>query len=106
MDGSNINSGDLLRAFTSAMANGAASKPSAEFDVAEFLHLLDAIDAAESEKLELLSIIANIMEAFVDMGFGIHPVQQACGQVAEGEGDRCEQDSEMLKSEFSERKNE
>lgn len=104
MDRNDFEHIDLLQIFTAAVANGAAGKPSAELDFAAFLHLLDDTDAPEAEKLELLSVISDIMAAYVDMGFGIHPVQQAGGQVSERDVERSDQGSELLKSEFNERK--
>ena len=104
MDGSDFENYDLMQVFTAAVANHAAGRPSIEVDAAEFLHLLEEIDAPLEEKLELINILIAIMSEFVDMGFGIHPVQQACGQLPETERERSEADSELLSSEFNERK--
>ena len=103
MDGNDINKIDLMQVFTGALANGAAGKPSIEIDLYELLHHLDEFDASVEDKLQLLEIIANMMGPFVEMGFEIHPVQQACGQVAEEFGDAAKEDSEVLDSKHSER---
>ncbi len=38
------------------------------------------------------------MVAFVDLGFGVHPVQQACGQVEKSLDPRAQADSDGLNS--------
>lgn len=103
MDGNDFETHDLMQVFTAALANGAAGKPSVEIDLHEFLHHLEEVEGTEEEKLQLLRMIANAMIPFVEMGFGVHPVQQACGQVAEEFGDAAKEDSEVLDSKHSER---
>ena len=103
MDGNDFDTVDLMQVFTAALANGAAGNPSVEIDLNEFLHHLEEVDATEEEKLQLLGTIANYMIPFVEMGFGIHPVQQACGQVVEEFGDAAKAESDVLDSKLSER---
>ncbi|QPH54677.1 hypothetical protein [Pontivivens ytuae] len=106
MDGGIKGEGDLARVFMAAVANSAAGKPSAEIDLQACLHLLDDMDAPDEQKLELLAIVANIVTAFVDMGFGLHPIQQSCGQIAERDAEHPKASESLVKSEFNERKNE
>jgi hypothetical protein len=98
MDGKPIENKALVSVFTEAVANAAAGKPSIEIDVVEFLHFLDGLDAPEAEKIRLLEVLVETMIPFVDMGFGLHPVQQACGQVAQEQGEPAQADSEVLDS--------
>ena len=46
-------------------------------DVEYFQSLLDDSDAPEAEKRKLIEELWSIIVGFVDLGFGIHPVQQA-----------------------------
>lgn len=40
--------------------------------------LLEESDLPDEEKQEFLRTLWNIIVAFVDLGFGVHPSQQAC----------------------------
>lgn len=56
-------------------------RPSLEVDFEKYAHFLEDSDLTEDQKRELLQAIWTIIIGFVDLGFGVHPVQQACGQV-------------------------
>ena len=47
------------------------------FDIEEYQKLLDAPEITEEQQKEFLTTLWRIMVAFVDLGFGIDPVQQA-----------------------------
>ncbi|MEM0922126.1 MAG: hypothetical protein AAGI13_03725 [Pseudomonadota bacterium] len=49
-------------------------------DVERFQHHLDGTDLSEAEKAEYLHIIWSILLEFMDLGYGVHPPQQSCGQ--------------------------
>lgn len=49
-------------------------------DVERFQHHLDDTDLSEAEKAEYLHIIWSILLEFMDLGYGVHPLQQSCGQ--------------------------
>lgn len=51
-----------------------------QFDAYEFLHHLEECDLTEEQKIEYLQTVWSIVLQFVDLGFGLHPIQQACGQ--------------------------
>jgi len=51
-----------------------------KIDVKRFEPYLDDPDFTQAEREELLETIFAIVLGFVDLGFGIHPVQQACEQ--------------------------
>lgn len=50
--------------------------PALTFDPSEFVSHLEGCDLNEAEQTELLNILWQIVVQFVDLGFGIHPVQQ------------------------------
>ena len=56
-----------------------------EFDIEKYRPHLEDVDITEDQKQELLEALWMIMTSFVDLGFQIHPVQQACGQVEKAE---------------------
>ncbi len=45
-----------------------------------YLPFLENEDISEEQKRELIEALWSIMVSFVDLGFGIHPIQQVCGQ--------------------------
>lgn len=54
-----------------------------EFDVDEFRHHVEELELSEEQERELLTALWNIIVQFVDLGFGVHPVQRAratCGK--------------------------
>jgi len=60
-----------------------ANKPAITVDYEKYAHLLDDPDLSEDQKREFLQAVWNIIVGFVDLGFGVHPVQQAqdsCGE--------------------------
>ena len=59
-----------------------------EFDYARYAHHLDGEDMSEDEKRECLGALWDILSEFVQLGFDVHPVQQAgaactCGKVTQ-----------------------
>lgn len=74
-----------------------------QFDARAFAHFLDESDLTESQKLEYIQTIWGIVLQFIDMGFGIHPLQMALGQQACGQFEEAavlcgEADSDALDS--------
>jgi len=63
-----------------AVLNHVASKPFITVDYKKYAPLLDDPDLSEDQKREFLQALWNIITSFVDMGFGVHPVQLACGE--------------------------
>lgn len=63
-----------------SITNGAEVKkdwPALQLDVEYYQALLDDEDITDAQKKELIETIWNIVVTFVDLGFGIEPVQQA-----------------------------
>jgi hypothetical protein len=47
-----------------------------EIDWDFYLQILENSDAPDEQKYEMILALWNICVAFVDLGFGVHPVQQ------------------------------
>lgn len=71
---------------------------SVEIDVEKYQAYLDDPDLSDEERKQLVHLIWQIMMAFVDLGFGVHPVQQACGKTTENTDNAGNRDSSMLNS--------
>ncbi|MCB2014876.1 MAG: hypothetical protein KDE67_08265 [Sphingobium sp.] len=69
-----------------------------QFDAREYAHFLADLDLTEAQKLEYIETLWTIVLHFIDMGFGIHPIQQACGQFSENLALCPDADSDVVKS--------
>ncbi len=56
---------------------GASSLPTLKLDPEEFKAFIEEYDLSEDQSQEYLEILWQIVVTFVDLGFGIDPVQQA-----------------------------
>lgn len=56
------------------------SYPTLTIDWDLYGEYLQETDLTEDEQREFIETLWNIVVAFVDLGFGIHPTQQACEQ--------------------------
>ena len=54
--------------------------PVLTLDYALYAHYLDNADLTDEQKKEFLDALWLMIVSFVDLGFGIHPLQQACAQ--------------------------
>lgn len=52
--------------------------PSLSIDWELYGTYLEASDLSDEQKREVIEALWSIVISFVDLGFGIHPVQQAC----------------------------
>ncbi len=69
-----------------------------QIDVEKYQAYLDDPSLSDAQKEEIIHALWTIIVTFVELGFGVHPVQQACGQL-ENERDPAEQpDSDVIKS--------
>lgn len=71
MDGHDI---DLSQAFSHAV-NGTL-----RIDVERYQHMLDSADLTEAQKREILEALWSIIVTVVELGFGVHPLQEVCGK--------------------------
>lgn len=58
-------------------------RPSLTIDYALYEKYLAESDWSESEKREFITTLWSIIVNFVDLGFGVHPLQQVDGQQAD-----------------------
>ncbi|RAP43225.1 hypothetical protein BYZ73_00500 [Rhodovulum viride] len=56
-------------------------KPAVVLDVEKYRHFLDDSALTEAQKDEVLDRLWQIVVTFVDLGFGVHPAQLACGKL-------------------------
>ena len=61
------------------------AKPTVTVDVEKYQAFLDGADMTEEEKEEFLQALWSIIVSFVELGFGVHPVQAAGEQATEFE---------------------
>lgn len=58
----------------------AAPKPTLTVDVEKYQAYLDGSDMTEAQKEEFLQALWSIIVSFVELGFGVHPLQEVCGK--------------------------
>ena len=66
-----------------ATANRQHTPPVITVDYEKYAHFLESCDASEEQKREFIEMLWRIIVGFVDLGFGVHPAQQAqksCGK--------------------------
>lgn len=63
------------------------AKSTSDFDEASYLPMLDGLDMAESQKLECLRILANIMRIFVDLDIPAETWGQITQAIIQGDAD-------------------
>ena len=76
-----------LKSLGKVAFNRAAPK-TLELDLARYEAMLDDQDMSEEDKQALIEALWSVVVSFVEMGFNVHPIQQAledkgCGQVEE-----------------------
>ena len=75
-----------------------AAKPRLEIDIDKYQSYLDGSDLTPAQKEDFLRALWSVVVAFVDLGFGVHPVQQACGQVENSLDPLAQADSDGVNS--------
>jgi len=55
--------------------DGADSRPAVTVDIARYQALLDGEDLTDDQKRQFLETLWQIIVQFVDLGFGVHPLQ-------------------------------
>ena len=73
-------------------------KRSVEIDTAKYQKYLDDPSLSEEQKEEIIMALWSIITAFVDLGFGVHPAQEACGKAAEMLDGQAKEDSNESKA--------
>ncbi len=59
---------------------GAAARPIVTVDVEKYQSYLDGSNLSEAQKREFLEALWSIVVTFVELGLGVHPVQEVCGK--------------------------
>jgi len=57
-----------------------SAPPTLGIDWEAYLPFFEDADIPDDQKRALIEALWGIMTAFVDLGFGLHPVQLACGK--------------------------
>lgn len=60
--------------------NPETAPPTLTIDWDAYRPFFEDEDISEDEKHQLIEALWSIAVSFVDLGFGVHPVQQVCGQ--------------------------
>lgn len=66
--------------------DGLSDRPVITVDYEKYAQFLEDSGLSEEQKRKFLQTLWNIIVGFIDLGFGVHPAQQAqspCGQLAE-----------------------
>ena len=56
------------------------AQPIVTVDVEKYQAWLDGANLSAKQKEEFLQALWSIVVMFVDLGFGVHPLQEVCGQ--------------------------
>ncbi|MFY0311158.1 hypothetical protein ACFMBG_14810 [Leisingera sp. D0M16] len=82
---------------------GTSARRILNVDVAKYQEYLDGSGLRPEQKEEFLRGLWSIIMNFVDLGFEVHPLQEACGKLDECERpDACEA-FDLVRSEHSEK---
>ena len=76
-----------------------AEERSIAVDVGKYQGYLDDPSLSDAQKEEILRALWIIISAFVELGFGVHPAQQACGQLEQELDLDRRLDSDVISSE-------
>ncbi|MFA8384371.1 MAG: hypothetical protein ACEPO2_02015 [Pelagibaca sp.] len=76
----------------------APTKPILTVDVEKYQAYLDGADMTEAQKAEFLEAMWSIIVSFVDLGFGVHPLQEVCGENADCDSKSAKNDFDMIGS--------
>ncbi|WP_299680524.1 hypothetical protein [uncultured Roseobacter sp.] len=77
---------------------GESRSRSLHVDVDKYQAMLDAPDMDENQKRQFIEALWQVIVGFVDLGFQVHPVQLACGQVENAAPESPAAGSDMLNS--------
>ncbi len=70
---------------------------SLQIDTAKYQKYLDDPSLSDAQKEEIITALWQIIICFVDLGFGVSPHQQACGQLNEAVDLKAKKDSNESK---------
>lgn len=76
-----------------------APQKSLQIDVAKYQAMLDAPDLSASQKEQVIKALWQIIACFVDLGYGVSPLQLACGEREENAESSGEEQTDVVGSE-------
>lgn len=73
---------ELMTVANRSLADGfrASARPKIGVDIQKYQALLDGSDLSQHQKDDFLRALWSIVVTFIDLGFGVHPLQEVCGQ--------------------------
>ncbi|MEM1235125.1 MAG: hypothetical protein AAGH70_13465 [Pseudomonadota bacterium] len=81
-------------AFTDDIALRLRKLRKIEVDVDFYKEMLDDPALSDDQKEQIIIALWQIIIAFVDLGFGVHPAQQVCGQDDKSDADSPHESSD------------
>jgi len=76
----------------------ASVRPIVTVDVKKYQSWIDDSGLSEEKKEEFLQALWSIVVAFVELGFGVHPLQEVCGQNSETVSQKPKEDFDLVTS--------
>jgi hypothetical protein len=76
----------------------ASARPILTVDVERYQALLDGSGLSDEQKEEFLQALWSIVVSFVEHGFGVHPLQEICGQDDLGDTHEPAQSRDLIDS--------
>lgn len=76
----------------------ASARPIVTVDVEKYQSWLDGSDFSDAQKEEFMQSLWSMVVSFVELGFGVHPLQEICGQDSFDGTVRPKQDFDQVKS--------
>lgn len=70
-----------------------------EIDIEKYQSYLDDPALSDDQKEQIVHALWALIVSFVEFGFGVHPVQQACGQLENEFDPAAKPDSDVVNSE-------
>lgn len=73
-------------------------RPIVTVDIEKYQALIDDPALTQEQKEEFLQALWSIVVTFVELGFGVHPLQEVCGQDSGGSSQRPKDVFDRVKS--------
>lgn len=79
------------------MALEESPRKTLQVDTAKYQEYLDDPDLSNEQKEQIVEALWTIIIAFVDLGYGVSPLQEACGKLSEINDESGETDDDLLR---------
>lgn len=92
---------DGVPAVAKALGMALEAKPgrTLQIDTTKYQAYLDDPELSDAQKEQIVQALWKIILCFVDLGYGVSPLEQACGQLIESKDQGGNPDSNLLRSE-------